>query len=169
MRFVGLAYRGHNPKWSFAPTSGEGAAVHGGRFNPKGIPALYLATSPEGAFLEATQGFAYKFSPLTLCSYEVDCKDIVDLTTQAARANAGVTLDEMAAPWAWDISEGRKPASWQVHARLHATAAGICVPSFARDARPGMTNLVLWTWGDSLPHKAVVFDPDHRLPERPRT
>ncbi len=36
VRFQGLAYRAHDPRWSFKPLSGEGAAVHGGRFNPKG-------------------------------------------------------------------------------------------------------------------------------------
>jgi len=35
-------YRAHTPRWSFAPLSGAGAAVQGGRFNRKGIEALYL-------------------------------------------------------------------------------------------------------------------------------
>lgn len=163
MRFVGTAYRGHNPKWAFAPTSGQGAAIHGGRFNPRGVPALYLATGPEGAFFEATHGLPYKFKPLTLCSYDVDCDDIVDLTTDKARAAAGVTLAEMAAPWAWDLSEGRVPASWNIHQRLHGRAAGLLVPSFAANAGPEMTNLVLWDWAETRPHKVTVFDPDHRL------
>lgn len=150
--------------WSFDPTSGEGAAIHGGRFNPRGVPALYLGTSLEVAFAEATQGFAYKFKPLTMCAYEVDCADIADLTTDAARTAAGVTLADMACPWALDIAENRRPASWTVYDRLHAAAAGIRVPSFAVGASETMSNLVLWDWSGAPPHKVAVFDPDHRLP-----
>nr|WP_245682169.1 RES domain-containing protein [Halomonas gudaonensis] len=39
----------HVPRWAYAPTSGAGAAEHGGRLNRPGLPALYLA-------LEATDG-----------------------------------------------------------------------------------------------------------------
>ncbi|WP_439546652.1 RES domain-containing protein [Sandarakinorhabdus sp.] len=31
------------PRWSHAPLSGAGAALHGGRFNRPGVPALYLS------------------------------------------------------------------------------------------------------------------------------
>ena len=48
MRFQGDCYRAHNPMWSFSPLSGAGAAIHGGRFNSKGMPALYLSLSIEG-------------------------------------------------------------------------------------------------------------------------
>ena len=80
---VGLAYRAHDPRWSFRPLSGDGAAVHGGRFNPKGTPALYLALDPMTAIKEASQGFARKFEPCVLCTYEIDCQDIVELRTRS--------------------------------------------------------------------------------------
>ena len=145
------------------PTSGDGAAIRGARFNPKGVPTLYLSTSANGAIAEATQGFAHKFHPLTLCSYEVDCADIIDLSTEAARANAGVAMEDMACAWMEEISNGRKPASWGVHARLSREAAGVLVPSFANKAAAGTANLVLWRWGTELPHRVEVFDPDGRL------
>jgi RES domain-containing protein len=66
VRFAGLAYRAHDPRWSFRPLSGEGAAVHGGRFNPRGTPALYLALDPMTAIKEASQGFAHKLEPCVL-------------------------------------------------------------------------------------------------------
>lgn len=164
MRYAGLAYRGHNPRWAFAPTSGAGAAIHGGRFNPKDVEALYLATSPEGAFIEATQGLAYKFNPLTLCAYEVDCTDIVDLSTADACASERIDPEDLAAPWALDIMEKRTPASWRVYETMGASAAGILVPSFAKGARAETKNLVLWRWSDTLPHLVRVHDPDRRLP-----
>ncbi|MFI0845245.1 RES family NAD+ phosphorylase [Mesorhizobium sp. IMUNJ 23232] len=165
MRFAGDCYRAHNPKWSFAPLSGDGAKVHGGRFNPRGIPALYLGLTIEGAVIEASQGFAAKLEPLTICLYEVDCENIVDLTTDEGRSAAGVSLDDMACAWAFDAAERRKPTSWKVSQDLIAGgAAGIVVPSFARGTRPDMRNLVLWKWGRDLPWRVTVHDPSGRLP-----
>lgn len=165
MRYLGAAYRGHTPKWAFAPNSGEGAAVHGGRFNPKGVPALYLSTSPEGAFREATRGLAYKFDPLTLVTYEVDCGDIADLTSEVGCKQAGIDPAEMACPWFLDLSRGKRPASWSIYDRLHRSAAGLLVPSFAFGALPSMINLVLWDWAATPPHMVRIHDPEKRLPK----
>lgn len=109
MRFAGDCYRAHHPKWSFSPLSGDGAKVHGGRFNPKGTPALYLGLTIEGAVIEASQGFAAKLEPLTVCLYEVDGEDIVDLSTEEGRRDAGVALEDMACAWALDTAEGARP------------------------------------------------------------
>jgi RES domain-containing protein len=154
-RFEGLGYRGHDPSWAFAPTSGQGAAIRGGRFNPAGAPALYLSLAVETVFKEVSAGLARRFDPLTVCAYEVDCDGLVDLSTDEARAAAGVRLEDMAAPWMLDRAEGRRPASWLVHDRLRAAgAAGVVVPSFANGARPEELNLVLWTWGDTPPSRS---------------
>ena len=40
-----------------------------GTINPKGVPALYLALTIEGAVLEIGQGFGLKIAPCTICSY----------------------------------------------------------------------------------------------------
>ena len=92
MHFTGRAYRAHDPRWSFAPISGRGAAIGGGRFNLRGVEALYFALSPITALAECTQGFAARMLPLTLCEYDVDCTDIADLASDAGRAAAGVTM-----------------------------------------------------------------------------
>jgi hypothetical protein len=52
LRFQGTGYRAHDPKWSCIPLSGDGAAIDGGRFNPKGIPTFYLSLSIETALKE---------------------------------------------------------------------------------------------------------------------
>lgn len=166
MRFSGICYRAHDPRWAFKPLSGEGAAVRGARFNPKGVPALYLGLRIMTAIKEANQGFAHRIDPCVLCSYEIDCADIADLATEQGRGENGVAYAEMACAWATALAEGTRPASWAVHDRLRALGcAGIIVPSFAPGAEADDRNLVLWDWGPDLPHKVAVFDPSGRLPQ----
>jgi RES domain-containing protein len=166
--FSGFGYRAHDPKWAFSPLSGAGAAIHGGRFNPVGVAALYLSTTPEGAILEASHGFAFRFEPLTLCTYELAGLAIADLTDAEVLSHHGFTAEILASGWFQDKAEGRKPASWQVYEKLHREWSGILVPSFARMARPDMKNIVLWRW-DNGPGTVVVHDPHARLPKNQRS
>lgn len=119
-------------------------------------------------FLEMGHGFARRFEPLTVCSYDVDVDGTVDLTTAASRAAAGVELPDMSCAWAYDLVRGQTPASWVIARRLIAEgAAGILTPSFARGTRDDMTNLVLWRWGMTPPQQAIVHDPSGHLPRDP--
>jgi RES domain-containing protein len=166
LRFEGACYRAHDPKWAFSPLSGDGARIKGGRFNPVGTPALYLCLSAAGVFCEISHGLAHRFAPLTICTYEVDVDDIVDLRTDASRKIAAVAYAALACPWALDKAAGREPASWTLARDLIARGtAGILVPSFARGARWDMHNLVLWIWGAARPHLVAVHDPSGRLPK----
>ncbi len=166
MRFAGTCYRAHDPRWAFKPISGDGAAIRGARFNPKGVPALYLALSIMTAIKEANQGFAHRIDPCVLCSYEVDCADIADLTTDEGRREHAVEWAEMATAWASVLADGARPASWAIHDRLAARGvAGILAPSFAPGTGAEDVNLVLWRWGPGAPHKVAVFDPSGRLPK----
>ena len=45
MRYQGKLFRALNPLYARDPLSGHGAELHGGRFNPKGMPALYASLS----------------------------------------------------------------------------------------------------------------------------
>jgi RES domain-containing protein len=167
LRFQGWAYRAHDPRWSFKPLSGDGAAVHGGRFNPKGTPALYLSLDPMTAIKEAAQGFAHKFEPHVLCTYEIDCENVIALRDDEERKAAKVDIDDLACPWFAEAAAGRQPASWRLARKLIVDgAAALLAPSFARGATPDVDiNLVLWRWNGSLPHKVAVFDPSGRLPK----
>lgn len=166
MRFVGTCYRAHDPRWAFRPVSGEGAAIRGARFNPRGAPALYLALSIMTAVKEANQGLAHRIDPCVLCAYEVDCDDIADLRTEEGRGAFSISLETMECAWASALSLGQRPASWSIHERLRSQGiAGILVPSFAPGAESGDANLVLWDWGPDLPHKISVHDPSGRLPK----
>jgi RES domain-containing protein len=165
LRLQATCYRAHHPKWSFKPLSGDGAAVHGGRFNPEGIPALYLALSLETAIREANREFAFKIDPCVLYCYDVNCADIADLRTEVGRSEHAAALAELLCGWGSDLLQRREPASWRLARRLIARGiAGILVPSFAPGAAPHDENLVLWDWSDRPPHQVTVFDPSGRLP-----
>lgn len=170
MRFQGTCYRAHDPRWSFAPLSGAGAAIHGGRFNPRGLAALYLSLDVLTAVKETSQGFAFKILPCLICSYEVDCQDIADLSTEEERASHAVSLDELSCAWFADAARGGEPSSWRVARRfIEVGIAGIVAPSFAPGAGGADRNMVLWRWGDRLPHKVAVVDPTGRLPKDQRS
>lgn len=161
IRFRGTVHRAHDPKWSFDPISGEGAARFGQRFNRQGCPALYTSLDIKTAFDEVRQGGLLK--PTVAVAYTVDCADVLDLTTAAQRKAAAVTLSEMACDWEAFRSNGQIPPSWDMADRLIARGvAGILVPSFAANAHGA--NLVLWRFGPDPPHQIVPYDPDGRLP-----
>jgi RES domain-containing protein len=163
----GLAYRAHDPRWSFDPCSGEGARLKGGRFNRIGTPALYLALRPEGALREAQAGFPFRFQPMTLCGYEVAAERIVDARRSAALAEAEVTTADLACAWRLDLAEGRVPASWLAVDRLVSCGAqGMVYPSFVLAAAAGDVNLVLWHWGAEDGAHVRVIDDERRLEGR---
>lgn len=165
MKFQDRCFRGHDPGWSFSPTSGEGARIAGGRFNPPGKATLYLATSIETAIGECMQGFANRMPPLTLCEYDVDCDPVADLSTEGGRKPHKVTLKALSCPWKELMAKAAAVPSWQVAADLEAGGfAGMLVPSFFVGATAKHINLVLWRWSDAPPTMVKVHDPSARLP-----
>ncbi len=163
-RFAGRVFRAHNPNWSHLPDSGEGASRHGGRFNPVGVPALYTSADVMTAWAEAQQGFPYKPQPLTICAYEVDCENILDLMDAAVRQELDIHDDMIACPWEAILDGGGTPPSWDLYARLaQADAAGIRVRSLAPGCGPGNVNIVFWRWSKDAPYMVRVIDDENRL------
>lgn len=166
MRFAGRCYRGHDSGWSFTPLSGAGAALTGGRFNRKGEPTLYLSLDVMTSFGECTQGFTNRLQPLTMCEYEVDCEDVVNLRDDEARSVQAVDLADLACGWLGFQLAGREAPSWRIADRLKSgDGSGMLVPSFVPGATGANVNLVLWRWGPDLPQKVNVYDPSGRLPQ----
>ena len=167
MRFRGLIYRAHNPEWSWTPLSGEGARRHGGRFNRRGIPALYTSLSPLTAIREA-QPLGRPFQPLTLCAYEVDVEPVFDAQGEERRRALGVNESDLACPtWEAEMLAGGVPASQALADRLIAEGyAGIRVRSFATGTGTEDLNLVLWRWGPEWPNRVVLIDDEGRLTAR---
>jgi RES domain-containing protein len=166
VRFKGLAYRAHNPFWSFSPVSGEGAKLHGGRFNPKGTSALYLSLTAPTALAEYNQGYPHRPQPSTLCAYEINCEDILNLSDEEPRKKAGISLSEMACAWELMVTKKHTPPTWEMVERLIGSGmAGIIVPAYAKNAPPGGQNIILWDWQDHRPHQVNLIDDDNRLPQ----
>lgn len=165
--FQGILYRAHDSRWSWATTSGEGARLRGGRFNPAGIPALYLSHDSSTAFLEANAGFAFKFQPTLMCAYRVNLSRIYDTTGHwVSRSNAHlgtyVDPDDLACAWELMSKQGLRVPSWIVSERLIAAGfGGIAVRSFAVGSSERNMNFVLWQWDETT---VSVVDDHGRLP-----
>lgn len=164
MRFRGLAYRAHNPQWSWTPLSGEGARLHGGRFNRRGVPALYTSLAPLTAIREA-QPLGRPMQPLILCAYEVDAEPVFDAMDDERRRALGVTEADLACPtWEAEMLTGSVPATQALADRLIAAGyVGMLVRSFARGAAPEDRNLVVWKWDGTLPARMLLIDDEGRL------
>jgi len=125
-----------------------------------------LSRTIETAVKEINQGFAKKLEPCVICSYDVDCDDIADLTADAGRALFGVAASDLSCAWFALSAAGHDPPSWAIARRLISEGvAGIIVPSFAPGAVTADQNLVLWDWGPDLRHQVRVYDPSGRLPK----
>ena len=168
MRFRGLVYRAHNPQWSWDPVSGEGARRHGGRFNRRGIPALYTSLAPLTAVREA-QPLGRPMQPLTLCAYEVDAEPVFDALSEARRRSLEASEFDLACPtWEADMLAGAIPASQALADRLIAADyAGMRVQSFAAGTGADDLNLVMWRWGSHRPARVVLVDDEGRLSRGP--
>ncbi len=163
IRYEGKLYRALNPIFAREPLSGRGAALYGGRFNPKGTPALYLSLSVVTALREANQ--VGNLQPTTLVSYDAEIDTIFDCRDTAALAAEGMTADALAAPTWRDEMKAIGEAKTQGFAsRLMSTGHnGLIVRSFAPGSTADDLNLVLWRWGDSSPARLVLIDDENRL------
>ncbi len=143
--------------------SGRGAELHGGRFNPKGMPALYLSVSVMTALREANQ--VGNLQPTTLVAYGADIDMLFDTSDAAALAAHGMTPESLAAnSWRDEMMKGGHSAT-QIFAQRLAQAGhnGLLVRSFAPGAQPDEVNIVLWRWSDQAPSRLVLIDDEGRL------
>ena len=167
MRFRGIVYRAHDPRWSWPPVSGAGARRYGGRFNRPGVEAFYTSASPMTALREAGP-VQQPLQPVLVCAYEVDAEPVFDALDASQRRAQAVTDDELRCPnWERAMYDRTIPASQALADRLlDAGYVGMRVRSFAPAAGPDDVNLVLWRWSDRRPSRVVLIDDEGRLPKR---
>ncbi len=106
------AYRMHTPKWAVAPTSGAGAAAHGGRANRPGTAALYLSLATETAVREYQQ-VSTLLPPGTLIAYRVSAAPVVDFRGGYQPAQWSALWEEFFCDWRelW-FNRHVEPPSW---------------------------------------------------------
>ncbi len=157
------AYRMHAPRWATAPTSGAGAAAHGGRANRPGTPALYLALEPETAVREYQQ-VSPLMPPGTLVSYTVRLAPVVDFRAGYDAVRWSDLWEEFHCEWRelW-FNQRVEPPSWVL--ADEALAAGAKGIMFASGLAPRGTNLVIFNDMLSPVDMLQVYDPTGALPK----
>lgn len=159
---VVTAYRLHVPKWASEPTSGAGAALHGGRANRPGTPALYLSLDTETAIREYQQ-VSTLLPPGTLVSYRLHASPIVDFRAGFDSQDWAPLWEEFHCDWrALWFGEHVEPPSWAL--ADEAMAAGAKGIAFSSATSPGGTNLVLYVGALTVGDTLQAVDPDHALP-----
>lgn len=160
MRYQGLLYRALNPVWARDPMSGEGARRYGGRFNPKGIPALYTSLSIMTALREANQ--IGTLQPTTLVAYHADLHRVFDTGDPDQLRDLGLQATDLAADdWRFRMQQDGKAPTQLLAERLMADGyVGMQVRSYAKGATAEDLNIVLWSWGDD---SLRLVDDEQRL------
>ena len=155
------AYRVHQPKWSFAPTSGAGSGTCGGRANRPGVNALYLSLDLATALAEYRQLDTLLAPGLTV-SYNVSIDAIVDF-----RSGFAIDWDPLCQDFYCDwrsmhFNQGIEPPSWVIGDHvLAAGAKGILFNSAISDG----ANLVIYTDALTGADAINVYDPNNDLPK----
>ena len=163
MRYEGKLYRALNPIYAREPLSGRGAELYGGRFNPKGMPALYTSLSVLTALREANQ--VGNLQPTTLVSYDAAFEHVFDSRDEDDLKAEGMDAVAIADPtWRDQMKAGGEARTQGFARRLIATGyQGLLVRSFAPGATRDDLNLVLWTWGESASARLTLIDDENRL------
>jgi RES domain-containing protein len=156
-------YRIITPRWSYAPTSGAGAATKGGRFNRPGLEALYLSQAVETAVEEYRQ-LERLLQPGTITTFLVSRLRVVDFSSGYVNGIWDPLWADYACNWrqlAFDL--GVDPPSWVLgDLALDADAAGILFPSTAHPG--GGTNLVIFNSSTLSAAELRAYDPQRQLP-----
>lgn len=158
-RYAGKLYRAIPAKYANEPLSGEGARQYGGRFNPKGIPALYTALSRITAQQEANQRAGLQ--PVTVVSFKADIGPVFDACDADALGRYDMDFDKLASAWDDDMFDV-KPVPTQAFAQqlIADGYAGMLVRSFTKNTTEADLNLVLWKWTGEGCSLEVVDDGD---------
>jgi len=163
MDYRGLLYRAVDPAHRDEPLSGEGAARHAQRFNPKGTPALYTATDPQTVLREKMQEGVLQ--PLLIVAIRAEVSGLFDGRDKAELARFGATPVGIGRDdWREEaeregLSEGQRLAQ----ALRRAGYGGMVVPSYAEGATGRDVNVVFWHWGEGTEARLTVVDDDGYL------
>lgn len=163
MLYRGPLFRALNPIYALEPLSGKGAELYGGRFSPKGLPALYVSLTVMTALRETNQ--AGSFQPTTLVSYDAEIDGVFDSRDEAALRADGMDAAALADSTWRDQMKASGEARTQAFARrlIAKGHRALLVRSFAPGAGGADLSLVLWRWGAAPPARLTLIDDENRL------
>lgn len=157
-----VCYRMHSPKWSWAPTSGAGAARQGGRLNRDGVEALYLGLEDVTAISEYRQTSPL-LPPGTLVSYQITLDKVVDFRGGYTKEWDPIWQDLQCDWRKLRFADHVEPPSWVI--------ADLCMAEgykgilFQSTLHPGGNNLVLFNSTLGPLDRLVTYDPFADLPK----
>jgi RES domain-containing protein len=162
-RYEGKLYRALNPIYAREPLSGRGAELYGGRFNPRGVAALYSSLSIMTALREANQ--VGNLQPTTLVSYNAEVDRVFDCRDEDALANEHMTAVGLSdSTWRNQMKASGESNTRTFARRLIASGYnGLFVRSFVHGVTGSDLNLVLWKWGATGPSRLILIDDENRL------
>lgn len=155
-------YRMHTPRWASQPTSGQGAAAHGGRANRPGVAALYLALEYETA-IEEFKRRSELLRPGTLVSYQLTLAPVVDFR-KGFNKSWDPIWEDFNCDWEkhW-FNERIEPPSWVIgDSVIESGAKGILFRSLKNNSG---FNLVVYTDRLDTSDSVFVVDPNQALPK----
>ncbi len=163
MRYRGQLFRALNPLYAKEPLSGRGAELYGGRFNAKGVPALYTSLAITTAIREANQ--VGSLQPTTLVCYDADIGTVFDTRDKLDLAAEGIDDATLADPtWRDQMKKSGQSRTQALARDLMAKGFhGLLVRSFAPGTTADDLNLVLWRWSATLPARLTLIDDEGRL------
>jgi RES domain-containing protein len=129
------------------PLSGEGARIHGGRFNPPdSFPVLYLCTTRACAVAEFErlgERFAIGMAgllPRSLYRHQVVLGRVLDLTSRSVLRTLGVSPDTLTGP-GWtetqDLGRAAHDTGWEALLTPSATLVDQVLAVFPDNIGPG--------------------------------
>jgi RES domain-containing protein len=153
--YTGLAYRHMAPRYSDRPLSGEGARQVGGRWNPRGVAALYLAegqatvTAELRRLAERQQRSLADFLPRTLIEYELELQAVLNLRDTTTLDAAGLTHSQLR-------GDDQAPCREMGEAARYAGYEAVIAPSAAGEGT------VIAVYIDRLRNGSIVRDVKRR-------
>jgi RES domain-containing protein len=143
--FVGNGFRSTSIRYANGADllSGKGSMIHGGRWNPPGVRAIYFALDPLTAVQESfavaeSFGFALKhLTPRVLVCVQLALKPVVDLSNPAVRNTLKLTKQSLIQDdWLFSQHKGLISPTQQIgKVLLEASLEGMIVPSAAAPKR----------------------------------
>jgi RES domain-containing protein len=160
-----IFYRFHAPRYAALPVSGTGAALHGGRFNRRGIEALYLSTNVATAHAEYSQDELLT-PPGTLVTYQVTLGKVVDVSAGYEASTWGEAWEDWDCDWrVLSLGAHIEPPSWVLgDLARELGASGILFPSL-KLIGPGNANLAVYTKALGPRDVLTMYDPTGQLPK----